>query len=243
MLSVAATKHHSAAADGPSTRTTNPMVTGGSVVGIKYQDGVLIAADTLASYGTMARFKDIQRLQKVGQNTIIGVGGELSDFQYMKDILRDLEVSDWAHDDDAPLTPHDICNWLGRVLYNRRSKMDPLWNQVVLGGFENGKSYLGVVDLLGTQYEDDHIATGFGTYLAKPLLRSRHRNDMTEQEAVQLLEDCMRVIYYRDCKATNKIQISKVTARGVEVSPAYALQTQWEYQRFIDPGAAESGSW
>ncbi len=37
--------------------TLRPMVTGSSVVGIKYRDGVMLAADTLASYGNMARYK------------------------------------------------------------------------------------------------------------------------------------------------------------------------------------------
>ncbi len=39
------------------THTLSPTVTGSSVVGIKYRDGVMLAADTLASYGSQARFK------------------------------------------------------------------------------------------------------------------------------------------------------------------------------------------
>ncbi len=37
--------------------TLKPIVTGSSVVGIKYRDGVMLAADTLASYGSLARYK------------------------------------------------------------------------------------------------------------------------------------------------------------------------------------------
>lgn len=37
----------------------SPIVTGATVVGLKYKDGVILAADTLASYGSEARYKDV----------------------------------------------------------------------------------------------------------------------------------------------------------------------------------------
>jgi 20S proteasome alpha/beta subunit len=43
--------------------------------------GVLIAADTLGSYGTLARFKDVNRVGAYGSHTIVGAAGDLSDFQ------------------------------------------------------------------------------------------------------------------------------------------------------------------
>lgn len=37
-------------------------------------------------------------------------------------------------DDGHTMTPEEIYNYLCRVLYNRRNKMDPLWNSLVVGG-------------------------------------------------------------------------------------------------------------
>jgi hypothetical protein len=51
------------------------------VIGIKYQDGVMMAADTLASYGSLARYKDVRRIKIIGDKTLIGASGEISDFQ------------------------------------------------------------------------------------------------------------------------------------------------------------------
>ena len=39
----------------PHKATTSPIVTGSSVLAIKYRDGVMMAADTLGSYGSMVR--------------------------------------------------------------------------------------------------------------------------------------------------------------------------------------------
>ena len=50
----------------PVNFTNYPMVTGSSVVGLTCCDCVLIAADTLGSYGSLSRFKSISRIKSVG---------------------------------------------------------------------------------------------------------------------------------------------------------------------------------
>ncbi len=56
--------------------TTQPIVTGTTVLGIRYNNGIMLASDTLASYGSLARYKDMRRLHKVGEKTIIGASGK-----------------------------------------------------------------------------------------------------------------------------------------------------------------------
>lgn len=58
-----------------------------------------------------------------------------------------------------------------KVMYERRSKSDPLWNSLVVGGVKHGKHFLGYVDYQGTTYQSSTIATGYGAYIAQPLLR------------------------------------------------------------------------
>lgn len=63
-------------------------MTGTSILGLRYKDGVMMAADTLASYGSLARFMDVRRLHEVGNNTLLGASGDMSDFQYVKHELQ-----------------------------------------------------------------------------------------------------------------------------------------------------------
>jgi len=65
-------------------------VTGTSVLGLQYKDGVMLATDTLASYGSLARFMNIQRLERVGDNVVIGASGDMSDWQNLKHTLNKL---------------------------------------------------------------------------------------------------------------------------------------------------------
>jgi 20S proteasome subunit beta 7 len=61
------------------------------------------------------------------------------------------------------------------------------------------------VDQIGTAYTSDFAATGLGKHMAVPIMRERWRADMSEGEARGLLEDCMRVLFYRDCKTINRV--------------------------------------
>ena len=71
----------------PTTHTQQPIVTGTTVIGLKYKDGVMLAADTLASYGSLARYKDVRRLQRIGENTLIGGSGERPGHPYLSNFI------------------------------------------------------------------------------------------------------------------------------------------------------------
>ncbi|KAI2652860.1 hypothetical protein H4Q32_006174 [Labeo rohita] len=165
-----------APACGPIKHTLNPMVTGTSVLGVKFTGGVIIAADMLGSYGSLARFRNISRLMKVNKNTILGASGDYADYQYLKQVIEQMVIDEELLGDGHSYTPKAIHSWLTRVMYNRRSKMNPLWNTVVIGGFYNGESFLGYVDKLGVAYEAPTVATGFVNFAAEYRVKYTLRN-------------------------------------------------------------------
>jgi len=216
-----------------STRTLDPIVTGTSVLAVKFNGGVAIAADTLASYGSLARFRSVKRIAQVGQHTLLGASGEYSDFQSTLDSLELLITSEEVLQDGSRLYTKELFSYLARVTYNRRNKFDPLYNSYVLAGFRDGKSFLGLVDMYGSSYEDDTIATGYGALIALPLLRNAYHSNLTKDEAIKLLKDCLTVMYYRDARAHNKIQIGVVTAEGTSISDPIALTTNWDVAKYF----------
>jgi 20S proteasome subunit beta 7 len=203
----------------------------------------MLASDTLGSYGSTKRYKSFSRIAKVNDRCILAAGGELSDFQYIVRLLEELADDDFCMDDGHRLKPAEVFSYLTRVLYNRRNKFDPLWNSLVVAGWHEGRPFLGTLGMIGTNYIDETVATGFGNHLARPLMRERHRPDMEENEALTLLHDCLRVLYYRDKNSINKFQVAKVTASGVDVSEPFALDTKWDYKLFANPSANAPGTW
>lgn len=125
------------------------------------------------------------------------------------------------------------------------------------------------MDLYGTAFADDIAATGFAKHVALPIIRERWRAGLSEGEARALLEDCVRVLWYRDTRALNKITLAKVragarggkagpgahhtsplpalqiTAAGAVVSEPYSLDAKWDFKAFVNPkaGTDTGGSW
>ncbi|ORX34595.1 nucleophile aminohydrolase [Kockovaella imperatae] len=227
----------------PRAHTQQPIVTGTSVLGIKYEGGVMLAADNLASYGSLARFKDIQRLHPLGDNTCLAVAGDMSDFQYMTKLLdatlrADRSVS--LTDTHPPFSPQNIYTYLSNLYYARRSKVNPLWNAILVGGWDKEKkeSFLAYVDLLGTTYSAPTLATGIGAHIAQPLLREAYEAKagvdgkgplLTGQEAEELLDTCMKVLFYRDARSLNKYQIATISNDGVKISDSKSSETEWGF--------------
>jgi len=216
--------------------TQQPIVTGTSVLAFKYKDGIMMAADNLASYGSLARFKDIQRLHPVGASTVIGAGGDMSDFQQLQSTLDEILIDELTHDDGHTLGPTEIYSFLSNLMYSKRSKFDPYWNSILVGGFKDGKSFLGYVDLLGTTYSASTLATGYGLHIAQPLLRKAvegRETTLTEDEAREIMRTCMRVLFYRDARSLNKFQIATVTANGVKIGESEHVETSWGFAEGI----------
>jgi len=230
----------------PTKHTMQPIVTGATVIGMKYNGGVLVAADTLASYGSQARYKNVCRLKKIGQYSLLGASGEFSDFQYMGDLLDELDEEDWLHEDGCSMGPHEYSSYIGRVMYNRRSKFNPLYNQfVIVGKKKDEPPMLSFVDHQGTAFQEDYIATGFGSMLAMPLIREQWRPDISLDEAKQLIVKCLQVCFYRDCRAYNRIQIGNCDATGVLICEPFQIEHFWGHSAWLkkNVGTAVKDTW
>ncbi|KAL6129081.1 hypothetical protein ACLB2K_072434 [Fragaria x ananassa] len=196
------------------------------------------------SYGSTLRYKSIERMKPIGKHSLIGASGEISDFQEVLRYLDELTLQDSMCDDGNSLGPKEIHNYLSCVMYNRRNKFNPLWNSFVLAGvkkkpgLDKSETYLGLVNMIGVNFEDDHVATGFGNHLARPILRDEWREDLSFEEGVRLLEKCMRVLLYRDRSAVNKLQIANITEKGVTISQPYSLKIFWGFSAFQNSTAA-----
>ncbi|ABN66745.1 B-type subunit of proteasome [Scheffersomyces stipitis CBS 6054] len=220
----------------PKMNTQQPIITGTSVISVKFKDGVILAADNLGSYGSLLRFNNIERLIKVGQETVVGISGDISDLQQIERILDELETTEEVYDSDGGhnlRAPH-VHEYLSRVLYNRRSKMNPLWNAIIVGGFNDDRTpFLKYIDLLGVTYGASTLATGFGSHLAVPLLRQLIPNDVdyvnvSEEQARKVVEDCMRVLFYRDARASDKFSLVTIKRSAEEPDTSYTFNFEKE---------------
>ncbi|ERL88764.1 hypothetical protein D910_06146 [Dendroctonus ponderosae] len=207
------------------------ITTSTSLVALTYNNGIVVAGDLLASYGSLARYSNCPRIVKINNNLLLAASGDYADFQFVKNLVEQKVISEECLDDGLPLKPKALYCWLTRVLYNRRSQMDPLWNNFIIAGIQDGEPFLGTVDKQGTAYEDKAICTGYGAHIATPLLRDvldkTPQLDMAEARAQ--VARCMEVLYYRDARGYDKYQQGTVDVnQGVEIQSPLAVTHSWD---------------
>jgi 20S proteasome subunit beta 7 len=178
--------------------------------------------------------------------------------QYLDRLLQSLAIrenysssSSNTSSDQHALNAQNLHTYLAKILYKRRSDFNPLWNQVLVAGFdEAGSPFLSLADLLGTTYSGEALATGFGAHLALPLLRrlvdeeEKKRQEkkedgdgdgdgvgLTRESAVAAIRECMKVLFYRDARSSDRYSLAVVTREGgVEVCEDEVLEAQsWAF--------------
>ena len=128
--------------------------------------------------------------------------------------------------------------------------MDPLWNACIVAGVAPATkridiapmtpmqapqpgSFLAFVDLLGTTYTSPVIATGMGSAMAIPLLRKATDNDawreLSVEQARAVIDECMKVLFYRDARSLNKFTVAQVTEQGVSFERDQTVATEWQF--------------
>ena len=216
--------------ENPLQHSLGAVNVGTSVMALKYNGGIMVAADTAISYGGMRKVKDARRIVKLNDECIFGCSGEMADAQELRKQL-DLrqEQDEIAQDGATFLSPRDYYNFIAEHNYRRRLKMDPLWCSTIVAGVSkaSGEHFLGMTDLYGTRVENNFLLTGLSAHYCQVLMTNSWRADMTEAEARTLIEACMRVMFYRDKKSLDNIQISTVTAAGVTMHDPYRIDSDW----------------
>ena len=180
----------------------------------------------------------------------------MSDMQYLDRLLTALDIREnygaegedagGPSDDDGPggagagaadLSARNVHRYLSKVMYKRRSDFDPLWNQILVAGLDGADApFLASVDLLGTTFSSPSLATGFGAHLAQPILRKlvpteEATKDLSRQQAVDVVRECMKVLFYRDARSLDRYSLAVVTKeKGVELSTDEKLEAQsWAF--------------
>lgn len=209
-------------------------VAGSTVIAFKYRDGIIMGSDTAVFYGGIS-MPNVPKLFRLTDRCLVGFSGRLSDIQSIYD-----EITDKIQRDPREIDPQGIHKLLQNILYEARSSLKLLELSVVVCGINKKASpvfltetdeqgrILGVVNSKGNFWFDSAVATGIASHLILPVLREQDTADMDGEGARALMERCLRILCYKDCRASNIVQIALCGEGGVAIEEPYPLSTSWE---------------
>jgi proteasome beta subunit len=183
---------------------------GATVVGLSYNDGVILAADKRISFGNFVVNKNIKKTFTVTDHVGAACAGMVADMQVLvRQVealakIRKLELR-------REVAPNSIAKLMSVIMFERR--YFPLLTQVIVGGI-NEKPEIYTLDPLGSVLPDDYAAVGTGAEGALGIMDAEFKPNMSEEAVKELASRAIRSATQRDASSGDGIDILYITRTG-----------------------------
>jgi len=176
---------------------------GATAVGIAFDEGVVFASERRIAYGNFLVSKNTKKTFQITPRVGAACAGLVADMQILSlqisalAIIRKMEIKR-----DVP--PNSIAKMMSNMMYERR--FFPLLTQVIVGGVVD-KPAIYTLDPLGSVLPDEYAAVGTGAEMALGVLDPQFKENMAEQEAIDLATKAIRSAIMRDSFSGDGIDI------------------------------------
>ena len=183
---------------------------GATVVGISYNDGVILAADKRISFGNFVVNKNIKKTFSVTDHVGAACAGMVADMQVL---VRQVEALAKIRklETRREVAPNSIAKLMSVIMFERR--YFPLLTQVIVGGI-NEKPEIYTLDPLGSVLPDDYAAVGTGAEGALGIMDAEFKPNMSEEAVKELASRAIRSATQRDSASGDGIDILYITRTG-----------------------------
>ncbi|TFF92203.1 proteasome subunit beta [Candidatus Thorarchaeota archaeon] len=188
------------------------LPTGATVVGIKCTDGVVVATESLITWGSMVLSEKGIKAFKLTDTIVLASAGLTSDYQMLVNRLQ-AQIKLYEMNQKREITVKALAKMVSNTLYSRR--LAPLFVQTVIVGLDKDGPQLFTLDMGGSLMPDDFTATGSGTATAYGVLENEFRDDLTVKEAEEIAANAVRAGIARDVQSGGDIKVMTVTDSGV----------------------------
>ena len=191
---------------------------GATAVGITYDGGVVFASEKRIAYGNFLVSKNTKKTFQITPKVGAACAGLVADMQILSLQISALaKIRKMELKRDVP--PNSIAKMMSNMMYERR--FFPLLTQVIVGGVVD-KPIIYTLDPLGSVLPDEYAAVGTGAEMALGVLDPQFKENMSEQEAVDLAVKAVRSATMRDSFSGDGIDVLVINKDGAKEIPQTA---------------------
>ena len=195
---------------------------GTTTLGIVFADGVILATEKRATMGYMIASKKAKKVYKVADRIGMTTAGGVGDAQQLARILT-VECNLYQIRRSRAITVGAAATLLSNYL--NQNRYFPYYVQLLVGGVDDhGPGVYSVDAMGGATKEEEIVATGSGSPMAYGVLEDRFRENMTEDEAIDLAIRSLKSAMKRDAGSGEGIQVVVITKERYEVLGEDALK-------------------
>ena len=188
-------------------------VPGATTLGIVCSDGVILASEKRVSYGYMVVSRVGKKVFKITDKIGAACAGLVSDMQIL---VREVEAyaNLFRLDARRMLPVKSAAKVMSNLLFNRR--LFPLITQTIVGGMDEEGASIYVLDVLGSLLPDKYAAVGSGAQIAVGVLEEEYKENMSMEEAKQLMIRAIKSAISRDVMSGDGVDLLMITKEGIK---------------------------
>jgi proteasome beta subunit len=194
--------------------------TGTTTLGIVCKEGIVIAADKRATYGTSdgqgvsyIANRNVDKIIQVLPNVVTTIAGGASDaLKVVKLIRAELKLKELKSRKQSSLK--EVANLFANVSFQniRQPSIIPAIAHFVLAGYDPKGEALYDVSPDGFLKEvEEYVASGSGMMQVNPILDSDYKKGMTLDEGIALAKKCLLASFGRDPASGEGMDIYTIT--------------------------------
>ena len=199
-------------------KNNDVMSTGTTTIGLKFKDGVVIAADRRATAGNMIVNPKAKKIHTINKRFTLTISGNVSDAQRVIKLL-DANINVNENRRSRDLLVKEAASLLSSYVYSNIRSMStlPSVTHFLLSGYDSKGVHLYDVFPDGSLTEiDDFVSSGSGSVFSYGVLESGYEKDMSEKEATDLVLDAINTSLRRDSATGNGVEVFVIKKGDIE---------------------------
>ena len=203
------------------------MKTGTTICGVIYNEGVVLAADTRATGGSIVGDKNCEKIHYLAPNVFCCGAGTAADCDHVTEMIkRELELHRLrSHAQNrVQMAAQRLCGHAFK--YGGH-----LGTHLIVGGVDCKGPQLIECQHDGNQYSNSYHTTGSGSLAAMAILETYYKENLTKEEAIALVVKAIEAGIYHDLGSGSNVDVCIITKDKYEMLRNYKSDNRKQYSK------------
>lgn len=189
-----------------------------TILAVQGKGFILMAADTAHARSIVVMKSDEDKIMELDTHKLLAHAGEAGDGAQFVDFVQ--KNINWQNlRSGVPLSTHAAAHFTRHQLATALRK-NPYNVNILLGGYsEKEGASLYYMDYLASMHKVKYGAHGYSSFFVLSIMDKEYKEDMSLEEAQQLLEHCFAEIGVRFMVNSSKFILKVVDADGTRTVP------------------------
>ncbi|GJQ87882.1 hypothetical protein Trydic_g1152 [Trypoxylus dichotomus] len=195
------------------------------IIGIKFNDFVLIAADMTSAHSIIVMKTDENKLYQLSNNIVMAISGEKGDTtQFAEYIAKNIQL--YKMRNGYELSPTAAANFTRRNLAEALRSRNAYHVNLMLAGYDKQEGpQLYFMDYLASLANVKYAAHGYGGFFSLSIMDRYHFPNLSREAGYELMKKCVKEVHERLIVNLPNFKVQMIDENGIHNLPDITAKT------------------